>query len=58
MLYILRLRFIVYVFTIFLIPVFALSVEPNEILIDSNLEKRARIISKSLRYPLVEICSW
>ena len=49
MLYILRLRFIVYVFTIFLIPVFALSVEPNEILIDSNLENRARIISKSLR---------
>ena len=49
MLYILRLRFIVYVFTIFLIPVFALSVEPNEILIDSNLEKRARIISKSVR---------
>ena len=49
MLYILRLRFIVYVFTIFLIPVFALSVEPNEILIDSNLEKRARIISNSLR---------
>ncbi|MFL2788210.1 MAG: cytochrome c-type biogenesis protein CcmH [Paracoccaceae bacterium] len=49
MLYILRLRFIVYVFTIFLIPVFALSVEPNEILIDSNLEIRARIISKSLR---------
>ena len=49
MLYILRLRFIVYVFTILLIPVFALSVEPNEILIDSNLENRARIISKSLR---------
>ena len=49
MVYILRLRFIVYVFTIFLIPVFALSVEPNEILIDSNLENRARIISKSLR---------
>lgn len=49
MLNILRLRFIVYVFTIFLIPVFALSVEPNEILIDSNLENRARIISKSLR---------
>ena len=49
MLYILRLRFIVYVFTIFLIPVFALSVEPNEILVDSNLENRARIISKSLR---------
>ena len=49
MLKILRLRFIVYVFTILLIPVFALSVEPNEILIDSNLENRARIISKSLR---------
>ena len=49
MLNILRLRFIVYVFTILLIPVFALSVEPNEILIDSNLENRARIISKSLR---------
>ena len=49
MVYSLRLRFIVYVFTIFLIPVFALSVEPNEILIDSNLENRARIISKSLR---------
>ena len=50
MLNILRLRFIVYVFTILLIPVFALSVEPNEILIDSNLENRARIISKSLRF--------
>ena len=49
MLNILRLRFIVYVFTILFIPVFALSVEPNEILIDSNLENRARIISKSLR---------
>ena len=30
-------------------PVFALSVEPDELLIDANLEKRARIISKSLR---------
>lgn len=49
MLYILRVRFIVYVLTIFLIPFFALAVEPNEILINSNLEKRARIISKSLR---------
>ena len=30
-------------------PVFALSVEPDELLIDANLEKRARVISKSLR---------
>ena len=30
-------------------PVFALSVEPDELLIDANLEKRARTISKSLR---------
>ena len=49
MLYIFRSRFIVFVFTIFLMPVFALSVEPDELLIDANLEKRARIISKSLR---------
>ncbi len=49
MLYIFRSRFIVFVFTIFLMPVFALSVEPDELLIDANLEKRARTISKSLR---------
>ena len=47
--YIFRSRFIIFVFTIFLMPVFALSVEPHELLIDANLEKRARIISKSLR---------
>lgn len=47
--YIFRSRFIIFVFTIFLMPVFALSVEPDELLIDANLEKRARIISKSLR---------
>ena len=47
--YIFRSRFIVFVFTIFLMPVFALSVEPDELLIDANLEKRARTISKSLR---------
>ena len=47
--YIFRSRFIIFVFTIFLMPVFALSVEPDELLVDANLEKRARIISKSLR---------